>query len=229
MRNLLAQAAEELGAEACGFTERQLYHAVRRLRGTTLREGTFHRALRGLLSREPLRGLLPERPSRGPSAIGQEAVTCLPEAVLFVDRRAILDVFVACGVAASGEYAVVSPLDGYPSCVITLLSNAFREGHRIPVVYLHDAATVVYPFVVEPLASLVEQQDPRPLPYADIGLPPLGASPRRFGDARLPPDELILELEALPPRTLVRYATEAADRLALQHGLTRRSAPRRGA
>ena len=41
--------------------------------------------------------------------------------------------------------------------------------------------------------------------YRDLGLPPLGATTRRFGHPALQDDEAILDLKAIPSATLVRY------------------------
>ena len=42
------------------------------------------------------------------------------------------------------------------------------------VLYLHDSTTVVYPFALEPVATLLHHGAGAPFVYADIGLPPLG-------------------------------------------------------
>lgn len=135
-----------------------------------------------------------------------------PAAVLLVDRPAIRDLLLAQGAGERG-LAVVC-IDGTPAPVVAFLKRGFQEGRRVPVVYLHDAATVVFPFTLEPLATLVAQQEGGPVRYRDLGLPPLGATARRFGDPALPADQVILELTAIPPATLLRYAAEAASRLA---------------
>ncbi len=62
---------------------------------------------------------------------------------------------------------------------------------------------------LEPLATVL-RQDGAGFVYTDLGLPPLGASARRFGDPNLPPDGLIFELEELPPSTLMTYCIDAA-------------------
>jgi hypothetical protein len=136
-----------------------------------------------------------------------------PKAVLLVDRPALLDLFAAAGPLAPAGLAVVC-VDGTPAPAVDWLAKSFQAGRRAPVLYLHDAATVVYPFTVEPLASLVRSARGGRVAYRDLGLPPLGASARRFGDPTLPRDEPILDLEALPPATLLRYVAAAAARLA---------------
>jgi hypothetical protein len=98
---------------------------------------------------------------------------------------------------------------GGPPPLAAWLTRLAREGVRVPVRYVHDAATVIYPFAVEPLAS-VAQCASEPIDYRDLGLPPLGATARRFADPRLQPDEPIVELEAVPPTTLARYCARAA-------------------
>ncbi len=78
--------------------------------------------------------------------------------------------------------------------------------------YIHDAATVIYPFMLEPLATLMmdaARAGAEALQFVDLGLPPLGAAARRFGDPALAPDALVVALEAIPPATLVRYCVEA--------------------
>jgi hypothetical protein len=146
-----------------------------------------------------------------------------------VDRPAILDLFVGCGAIAAGRLAVVC-IDGRPSSIVAALRRRFREGCIAPVVYIHDSATVVYPFTLEPLASLLRAQEGGRVLYADLGLPPLGASARRFGDRTPGSNELVFELEAIPPETLVKYVTEAASRLAREsaevtHPSVRRTTP----
>ena len=132
-----------------------------------------------------------------------------PEAILLVDRPAIVDVFLE---SAAPRLAVVS-VDGSPAAVVDWLKAWFRAGHRAPVLYVHDAATIVYPFVIEPIATLVEAQEGEPIAYLDLGLSPLGTSARRFRDPSLPRNEPIVRLDAIPPATLVRYCSEAARRM----------------
>jgi|HubBroStandDraft_4_1064222.scaffolds.fasta_scaffold551407_2 hypothetical protein len=212
MRSLIDVAAEGLHAESPAFTRRNLLFAARRARGAAMTEAELDAALRRRLARGPLPGLLPARSRRPSRTLTRAWETELPRSVLLVDRPVILDLFAATGAMASARLAVVC-VDGTPAPVVAWLVQRFRAGLRAPVLYLHDAATVVYPFTLEPLASLVRSLDGGPVVYRDLGLPPLGATARRFGDPRLPGDEPILDLEALPPATLVRYVTEAAERL----------------
>jgi hypothetical protein len=210
MRSVIDVAAEALRAQAPAFTRRNLYFAVRRAHGAEMTEPRFEAALRRRLQRGPLPGLVPARRSRRRPANAGDAG--FPAAVLLVDRPAVADLFAATpGIARTG-IAVVC-IDGTPAPLVAELARGFAAGQRAPVLYLHDAATVVYPFALEPLATLVRREGGTPLAYRDLGLPPLGTTARRFGDPALPGDEPILEIEAIPPATLVRYCTEAASRL----------------
>jgi hypothetical protein len=125
--------------------------------------------------------------------------------VLLVDRPAILDLFVASGAIANIRLAVVCT-DGSPAPVIAWLRPGYRAGRRAPVLYLHDAATVIYPFNFEPLTTLIRYGRDEPLPYHDLGLSPLGCQARGFAET-LPPDELLFDLEAVPPAALVSHVT----------------------
>lgn len=212
MREAIDVAARALRGQAPAFTRRNLLHAVRRVLGAPLTEAEFDRALRRRLARGPLPGLLPAKTRWRPRRLTREWDAYFPRAVLLVDRPAIVDLFVASGDIAASRIAVVC-LDGSPSTVVAWLRRGIEAGRRAPFAYLHDAASVVYPFAFEPLATLVRHRGRGPLPYRDLGLPPRGASPRRFDDPALPPGEPILELEALPPATLVRFATLATRRL----------------
>jgi hypothetical protein len=216
MGRAIDASAELLRAEAPVFTRRNLFHALRRAHGAPTTEAGFDAALRRRLAHGPLPGLLPER--RQPLPQGWDAG--FPAAVLMVDRPAILDLFLASGAIDPQKLSVVC-IDGTPSRAVARLVRGFRAGRRAPVLYVHDAATVVYPFAIEPLATLVESLQDGPPAYADLGLPPLGATARRFGDPRLPDDEPVLELEAIPPATLLRYCIRAADRLAPGEGAAR--------
>ncbi len=132
-----------------------------------------------------------------------------PGAVLLVDRPAIREVLAAAPAIREAALAVIDAAGG-PHPVVARLTRLVREGWRPPVLYLHDAATVLYPFAVEPLATLVRLGS-RPIVYRDLGLPPLGASARRFGDPRLAADIPVVALEAVPPETLARYCATAAS------------------
>jgi hypothetical protein len=134
-------------------------------------------------------------------------------AVLLVDRPSILALLRD---ADALEGAAIVCIDGRPAPLVTRLAQRFREGFRAPVLYLHDAATVVYPFAVEPLATLVREAGGAPIVYRDLGLPPLGASARRFGDPTMARDQPVLKLEAIPPATLARYCARAVAALAAE-------------
>jgi hypothetical protein len=129
-----------------------------------------------------------------------------PEAVLLVDRPAIARFFRA------SRLAVVC-IDGSPRALVARLQRGFRAGERAVVLYVHDAATVVYPFALEPVATALAHGPPGSLVFADLGLPPLGATARRFGDARFSTTKLIFTLDAIPPATLVKYCEDEAQRL----------------
>ena len=214
MPSAIDAAAQTLGAGGIDFTERNLFYAVRRADGGATTEAKFRGALRRRLARGALPGLL--RASDSPSMrklareLAGEWDVRPPAAVLLVDRPAIVGAFMASGVSAAERLAVVC-IDGTPAPVVASLKRGFRAGHRGPVLYMHDAATVIYPFSVEPLATIVETSEP--IAYADLGLPPLGTMARRFGDPSLTPGEILFDLEAIPPATLVRYCTAAAHRL----------------
>ena len=207
MPDPLDVAAEALRASSAVFTRRNLFYRTTRMtrgRGEAMSEAAFEEALRERLSRGELPGLLPSPCCwRWPPAREWDAL--FPDSILLVDRRAILDLFVASGVIASARLAVVC-IDAAPAAIVDWLQRGARAGRRAPVMYLHDAGTVIYPFTFEPLATILENAGAEGLVYSDLGLPPLGCTPRRFGDETLPPDELIVDLEAIPPATLVRYA-----------------------
>ena len=142
-------------------------------------------------------------------------------AVLLVDRPAILALFLESGALAAPDRLAVVCIDGTPASVVDWLKRAFAAGRRAPVLYVHDAATVIYPFTLEPLATLLSRKDAGSIAYTDLGLPPLGATAdvklRQLIDAfvhtildELHGTALFLELEALSPATLIRYCTTRA-------------------
>lgn len=213
MRKAIDDSAAALRAEAPAFTRRNLLYAVRRALGSNVTEAELEVALRKRrLAKGPLPGLLPARCRWRPRSLTREWDAYFPKAVLMVDRPAILDLFVASGMIAVARLAVVC-VDGSPSPVVAWLQRGFKAGRRVPLVYLHDSASVLYPFAVEPLATLIRSRGDEPLVYRDLGLPPRGANARRFDDPVLPADEPIVDLEALPPATLVRFGAVAALRL----------------
>jgi hypothetical protein len=151
--------------------------------------------------------------STGAIALARGWDARFPAAVLLVDRAPILKLLMGSDAILSARIAVVCANEE-PGAVVASLKRGFRAGERAPVVYIHDAATVLYPFTIEPVATLARRKGSEPLVYRDLGLPPLGATPRRFGDATLPRDEPLFHLEAIPATTLVRYCIDSALRLA---------------
>jgi hypothetical protein len=210
LQKLVAAAATELHRDAKAFTRGNLVHAVRRARGGRSSAEAIERAVTRALSGDSLPGLLPARcrwTARDLAFPGDP-----PAGVLLVDRRPVLDLFVACRGLTDMRIAVVC-LDGHPSSVVGALRRAIRGGLDLPICYAHDAATVVYPFTMEPLASLLFARGAPAMRYADLGLSPLGTRAQRFEDPRLPDDEIVFELEALPPSTLIRYCARQMARL----------------
>lgn len=216
LQRLIDASAEGLRAGAPAFTARNLRFAVRRALGAEVTDAKLDAALRRRLARGPLPGLLPVRRARASRKLPSAWDAAPPTAVLLVDRPAILDLFLALaghdvgGRGPSLSTMAVVCIDGTPKPVVAWLSQSCGAWLRAPVLYLHDAATVVYPFSLEPLATRMARQDEPPMVYRDLGLSPGGSAARRFGDPALPSDELILELEAIPPAALLRYVAKAA-------------------
>ncbi len=132
--------------------------------------------------------------------------------MLLVDRPPIRDLLAKADAIASGGFAVICA-DGTPRPLVTRLKQEIPAGRRVAVLYLHDARTILYPFSLEPIATLLrESREGERLAYLDVGLPPLGASRERFGDSTLP-DKPIFELAAIPVPALVRYCLAAARSL----------------
>ena len=212
MLDALDACARTLRRGAPAFTRRNLLHALRHARGGELTEPEIEAALCKRLGRGPVEGLLPASHRWRAPRLGREWDAYFPKAVLLVDRPAVLDLFVASGVIATGRLAVVC-LDGTPAPVVDWLRRGFRAGRRAPVAYVHDAASIVYPFTIEPLATLVRESAGSELAFRDLGIPPHGFRGGAFTGAALPEDERILELEALPPSALLSYAARAAMRM----------------
>lgn len=192
---LVDAAAAELRATARAFTRGNLVHAV-------ARRGGAPAAVERRLRAGPIDGLLP--PPRRPPVrrLPREWDAYFPAAILIVDRPEIVDLFAASGVLVQARLAVVC-LDGTPATVVRWLRRGLHAGYRAPIGYLHDAATVLYPFAFEPLRTLVDLD--APIEFVDLGLPPggLAASALPFcPDIRAP----ITELEAPPPPAIVAYA-----------------------
>jgi len=211
MRKVIDRCARELVAHFPAFTRRNLLYAVRRSLGGKLTDADFDRALAARLTTGALEGLLPERCDWRLRRLTREWDAYFPAAIVLVDRASVLDLFIASGAIASGRLAVVS-LEGDPPAIVAWLKRGFRAKRRAPVVYLHDARTVVHSFAFEPLATLAKFSD-EPIAYRDLGLPPLGLNAQDFPNAELPHDETIFALEALPAAALVAHAAREALRL----------------
>ncbi len=203
---LLDAAAAALRADCRAFTRRNLYHATLRLAKAPIDYDAF---VAGPLARRlragDLAGLLPPPRPGSRRRIPRETLAYFPAAILLVDRPEIVDLFAASGVLVQARVAVVCA-DGTPSAVVRWLCRGLRGGFRAPVGYLHDAATVLYPFAIEPLATLVEvTRRDVPLTFSDLGLPPhgLAASELPFCPRLRGP---VLELEAPPPAAMIAYA-----------------------
>ena len=207
----IERCANALHADSPAFTRRNLFHAVCRAARRRVPESAFDRALHEREIEGPVVGLLPDRCAWDPRRLPREWDAYFPSAILLVDRRPILDLFVASGALAQHRLAVVA-LDGTPAPVVSWLKRGFGRGRKAAIAYLHDAATVVYPFGFEPLATLAKLRR-GPLAFRDLGLPPLGRAAGAFATASLPPEETILELEALPPSAVVGYAARETLRM----------------
>jgi len=217
-RALVESLAAELRATSRAFTGGNVYHALMRARpelGPRWSQQRFERALERLVDRRPIAGLLPMRAAartgRWPVA-PREWDAYFPAAILVVDRPAIVDLFAASGVIVQSRIAVIC-VDGTPRHVVRWLQRAVRRGHRAPVGYLHDQDTVLYPFLFEPLATLIERSRRAPVAYRDLGIgpgrrlrDPLGYAGGRAAKAR--------RLEEVPPSCLVAYAVQEVLRMA---------------
>ncbi len=213
------EASAALRSTCRAFTGANLYHAVLRLRPEARGAWTLARfvdeALGRRLRRGPIEGLLPpprRRPGWRPSGLArQERDACFPAAILLVDRPAIVDLFVASGALVQARVAVVC-VDGSPGHVIGWLRRGMKAGHRAPVGYLHDAQTVLYPFLLEPLATLSRLERGSRIAYRDLGIgpgrplrDPLGIARRVAAGAT--------SLEEVPPSSLVAYACQELLRM----------------
>jgi hypothetical protein len=214
--SLIDAAAAELLLTSRAFTQGNLYHAVRRLRPALGTDGAVERffdiALARRLRHGPLTGLLPAVSARRGARVAQSSLSLrersayFPAAILLVDRPEIVDLFAASGVLVQARVAVVC-IDGSPPTVVSWLCHAARRGHRAPVGYLHDARTVLYPFLFEPFATIVESLRGRPLAYRDLGIGPglPVRDPLHIADAYAAGAQ---NLEELPPSSLVAYAAQ---------------------
>lgn len=210
--DLVEMAAADLRADSRVFTSGNLFHAARRaaLRLGKPFEGDFKSFRSGPLAarvrRSALDGLLPDGPELNRSArLPREWDAYFPACILVVDRAELVPLFAASGVVVQARMAVIT-LDDRPAHIVDWLRRGIRAGHRAPVGYLHEAATVVYPFASELLGTWARLRRPREeLVFRDLGLPPLGLSGDRFGLSGAP----VLELEEPPPHALIAYAARA--------------------
>lgn len=205
-------AAAGLRTTSRAFTRRNLFHATQRLARRVLDYDEF---VAGPLARRlrsgEIAGLLPPPRPTPARRLARELDAYFPAAILLVDRREIIDLFAASGVLVQARVAVVSA-DGTPAAVVRWLSRGLRAGYRAPIGYLHDAATVIYPFTIEPVATLVEViAHHAPLDFADFGLPPLGLAAARLPFCRA--RGMIIELEQVPPAAIITYAARRLARM----------------
>ena len=200
------RAAATLRASSAAFTVKNLFHAARRLTGSTEELDRFVAGpLARRLRRGPIAGLIEPAPASRARRLPREHDAYFPAAILLVDRRELVDLFAASGVLVQARLAVVST-DGTPRTVVRWLQRGIRAGFRAPVGYLHDAATVLYPFALEPLRTLVDAARGRePIDFLDLGLPPHGLAAAELPFCP-PLPEPVTELEAPPPAAIVAYA-----------------------
>lgn len=218
-RGLVDEAASDLRATSRAFSSGNLYHAARRLRPALAARWSLEAFCAGPLAKRQRRGPIPgllatSGASTAPSPIAglaeRELDAYFPAAILLVDRPAIVDLFAASGALVQARVAVVC-VDGSPRPVVSWLRRCAGKGHRAPVGYLHDARTVLYPFLFEPLATLTREARGKGLLYRDLGIgpgralrDPLGVAPGA-GAARW--------LEEVPPCSLVAYAMQEVLRM----------------
>jgi hypothetical protein len=146
-----------------------------------------------------------------------------PAAILLVDRPELVEIFAASGVLVQARIAVVC-IDGSPSRVVDWLRSGWRAGHRAPVGYLHNAKTVVYPYLFEPLATFLAVS-PGDLVYRDLGIRPGAGLWDPLGLASAYARQAT-ELDEVPPCSLIAYA---ATRLLAMIGTDPMLAPLGGA
>jgi hypothetical protein len=214
--SIIDRAAAVLLAGGRAFTRRNLFHAARRV---ALGDGDprgfdFDAFCGGPLAERlrmgPLPGLLPPPAPAPRRRLPPEWDAYFPAAILLVDRPALVNLIAASGALVQGRVAPIA-LDGTPRHVTRWLRRGYERGQRAPIAYVHDAATVVYPFTYQPLAALVEVTRGEPLPYRDLGLPRDGLPPSAFPFASaLPAEERVVDLEQLPPAAFVAYAVRGA-------------------
>lgn len=211
--DVVEAAAAALRADNRAFTSRNLFYAVRRTAERSRRsfemefESFRSDLLAPRLNAGPLPGLLPEVPDLDQGArLPREWDAYFPACILVVDRAELVPLFAASGVVVQARMAVVT-LDERPRHVVSWLRRGLRAGHRAPIGYLHDAATVVYPFASEPLATWARLRERREgeAPFRDLGLPPQGLTFERFELDGGP----LLELEEPSPHAVIAYAARA--------------------
>jgi hypothetical protein len=136
----------------------------------------------------------------------REWAAYFPAAILMVDRPELVDVFAASGVLVQARMAVVC-VDGTPRPVMRWLIGGLGRGWRAPIGYLHDSATILYPFVLEPLRSCLDVLRPdESLVFRDLGLPREGLDPGELPFAtRL--RRRIHRLSEPPPAAMIAWAT----------------------
>lgn len=217
LQRAMDEAARALSAASPFFTERNLYHEA--LRGLAvgpdeLPFGVFRARLRGRRGRR-IPGLLVARRAVAGRQLPKEFDAYFPSGVLLVDRASVLDLLVALGVHVHARIAVVC-IDGSPKPVVDWLCRGLRRGWRAPFGFLHDAGTVVYPYLIEPLATFVEVAGTE-LSYADLGFPSGGHGVRTSAlvnaRRRAPEPTRYMELEEIPPLTLAAYAVSRLQRM----------------
>ena len=208
---LVDTTAATIASSSRAFTRRNLFFAVRRAareRGMSMESDIdvfCAKYVEPRLRDRIVPGLLVATGTpKSDAIVPREFDAYFPAAILLVDRPEVVQLFAASGVVVQARLAVVS-LDGFPSHVTAWLCRGLRAGHRAPIAYLHDAATVVYPFSFEPLATWIAAADDEPLRYLDLGIQPGGLAT----GTPVAQGEPLLELEELSPRALVAWATRA--------------------
>lgn len=209
---LVDAAAVDLLAGSPAFTSRNLFYAVRRAAANDDRHFKLGYAdfraglLADRLRAGPLPGLLPETASLDQSPrLPREWDAYFPACILLVDRAELIPLFAASGVVVQARMAIVS-LSGQPEHIVAWLRRGFREGHRAPIGYLHDASAVVYPFTCALLdAWLRARSRHEEVAYRDLGLPARGLPGELFGIG----DRPVVAVEDPPPHAMIAYVARA--------------------
>lgn len=207
LRRAVDAAARELAAASPFFTERNLYFAALRTLARPVDDVPFE-AFRATIRRRgatALAGLLPAPRSYPSRPLPKEFDAYFPSGVLLVDRASVRDLFVALGVHVHARIAIVC-IDGSPGSVVAWLRRGLRRGWRAPFGFLHDTGAVVYPYLVEPLATFVEVAGSQ-VTYADLGFPSHGQASRDVPFVRgANAPARYVELEEAPPFGLAAFA-----------------------